>query len=144
MNMAEARLGAERMKGAYPWRKFINAGVVIAGGSDFPVENHNPLWGIYSAVTRQDHEGNPPGGWYSDERMTINEALRSFTLGPAYASFEETNYGPLSPGKAADLVILDRDILKDDPNQLLKTNVLATLINGKVVFSTMPELECIT
>ena len=144
MNMAEARLGIERIEGAYAWRKFINAGVVIAGGSDFPVENHNPLWGIYSAVTRQDHEGNPPGGWYPDERMTINEALHSFTLGPAYASFEETNYGPLSPGKAADLVILDKDIVKGPPSQILETNVVATLINGQVVFSTIPELNPIT
>ena len=86
MNMAEARVGAERIKGAYAWRKLLNARARLAGGSDFPVELANPFHGLYAAVTRQDRSGRPPGGWHPGEKLTREEALRLFTLDAAYAA----------------------------------------------------------
>ena len=144
MNMADDRVGAARIEGAYPWRKFIDAGVRCTGGSDFPVESHNPLWGMYSAVTRQDHQGNPEGGWYPEERMTIAEAVRCFTVEPAFASFQDDVKGTLEVGKAADLVILDRDILNESHSALIDSRVLATIVDGDVVFSRLAELPAIT
>ena len=93
MNMAEDRVGPQRIKGAYAWRRFIEQGTVIAGGSDFPVESANPFFGLQAAVTRQDHQGDPPGGWYPDQRMTLEEALRAFTLDAAFAGHAETRVG---------------------------------------------------
>ena len=141
MNMAEARLGGGRIKGAYAWRKFIDAGVRIAGGSDFPVESPNPLWGLYAAVTRQDHRGEPAGGWYPEERMTMDEALRSFTTDAAYAAFEENDKGTLSAGNWADLTVVDRDIVAAKPAELLDAGVMATIVGGDVAYSRVPQLK---
>ena len=101
MNMAEERVGPERIKGGYAWKSLLDRGVVIAAGSDFPVESHKPLWGFYAAVTRTDHDGNPPGGWYAGEAMTRMQALRAFTWGAAFAAFEEDRAGTLMPGQRA-------------------------------------------
>lgn len=135
MNMAEARIGHERMAGAYAWRTFLDQGTVVAGGSDFPVESPNPFFGLYSAVTRQDHQGRPPGGWYPAQAMTITEALRAFTLDAAYAEHAEKTLGTLEPGKWADFILVDRDIIKGPPSQIWKTRVLQTWVGGTRVYA---------
>ncbi len=134
MNMAEDRVGPERIKGAYAWRTFLKQGTRIAGGSDFPVESPNPFYGLYSAVTRQDHEGHPPGGWYPKQAMTMTEALRAFTLDAAYAAHQEDTLGTLEPGKWADFILIDRDIFKVDPSKVWNTQVLQTWLAGKSVY----------
>jgi len=135
MPWAEARLGPDRVKGAYAWRRFLSLGVHLASGSDFPVEDANPLWGFYAAITRQDRSGNPAGGWFSDQRMTREEALRSWTIEGAYAAFEEGSKGSLEPGKLADFVLLSDDITRIPPAEILKTRVVMTVIGGEVVYS---------
>jgi predicted amidohydrolase YtcJ len=135
MNMAEDRIGHARMAGAYAWRTFLDQGTVIAGGSDFPVESPNPFFGLYSAVTRQDHQGHPPGGWYPAQKMTLTEALRAFTLDAAYAEHAETTQGTLEPGKCADFILLDRDIVTGPPAEIWKTRVLQTWVGGKQVYA---------
>ena len=134
MNMAEDRVGHERIKGAYAWRTFLKQGTRIAGGSDFPVESPNPFFGLHAAVTRQDHEGHPPGGWYPKQAMTMTEALRAFTLDAAYAAHEEDTLGTLEPGKWADFILVDQDVFKVDPGKVWKTKVLQTWIGGKSVY----------
>ncbi|HUW51929.1 MAG TPA: amidohydrolase [Rhodanobacter sp.] len=138
MNMAEDRIGHERIKGAYAWRRFLQQGTVIAGGSDFPVESPNPFYGLYSAVTRQDHAGNPPGGWYPDQRMTRIEAFRAFTLDAAWAAHQEKNLGTLEPGKWADFILVDHDLFKDPPQTIWKTRVLQTWVGGRRVYAATP------
>ena len=134
MNMAEDRLGKARMKGAYAWRTFLKQGTIVAAGSDFPVESPNPFYGLYSAVTRQDHDGKPPGGWYPQQDMTLTQALRAFTLDAAYAGHSEKTLGTLEPGKFADFILIDRDIFKDKPARIWSTVVLETWVGGKRVF----------
>ena len=134
MPWAEVRVGPERIRGAYAWRKFLDAGSRIANGSDFPVENVNPLWGFYASVTRQDHAGKPTGGWRPEERMTREEALRSFTIDAAYAAFQDNMLGSLEPGKIADFVVLSDDIMSIPPAKILETSVLQTVIAGETVF----------
>ncbi|MFI5174544.1 MAG: amidohydrolase [Terriglobia bacterium] len=134
MRWAEQRLGPERIKGAYAWRSLLKTGVHIAAGSDFPVEDPNPLWGFYAAVTRQDQGGWPPGGWFPQERMSREEALRSFTLDAAFAAFEENIKGSLEDGKLADLVVLSHDIMKIEPQLILRTEVEKTFLGGKLVY----------
>src|SRR5690606_7199398 len=107
MNMAQDRIGEVRIHGAYAWRKLLDTGVIIANGSDFPVESPNPFYGLHAAITRQDHNNQPPGGWFPEERMTHEEALLSFTLDGAYAAHQENMLVTLEPGKKADF-ILDR------------------------------------
>jgi predicted amidohydrolase YtcJ len=133
MRWAEQRLGPDRVAGAYAWQRFLKLGIPVANGSDFPVEEPNPLLGFYAAVTRQDLDGNPPGGWMPSQRMTRTEALESWTLSGAYAAFEEKIKGSLEPGKLADFVVLDRDIMTVSELQIPKTRVLKTFLGGKLV-----------
>jgi predicted amidohydrolase YtcJ len=135
MNMAEDRVGHERIKGAYAWQRFLKQGTIVAAGSDFPVESANPVYGLYSAVTRKDHNGQPPGGWYPDQDMTLVQALRAFTLDAAYAEHAETTLGTLEPGKWADFILVDHDIFKDPASTLWNTRVLQTWVGGKQVFA---------
>ncbi len=135
MRWAETRLGPERIKGAYAWRSLLNTGVIIPNGSDFPVEEVNPLISFHSAVTRQDATNWPPGGWYPDQVMTRDEALKAMTIWPAYAGFQEKVMGSISPGKYADFVVLDRDIMAVPASDILKTRVLSTWLGGKKVFA---------
>jgi predicted amidohydrolase YtcJ len=135
MNMAEDRVGHERIKGAYAWQRFLKQGTIVAAGSDFPVESANPFYGLYSAVTRKDHNGQPPGGWYPDQDMTLVQALRAFTLDAAYAEHAETTLGTLEPGKWADFILVDHDIFKDPASTLWNTRVLQTWVGGKQVFA---------
>ncbi|NPV70171.1 MAG: amidohydrolase [Firmicutes bacterium] len=134
MNMAESRVGAERVHGAYAWRSFLATGARIPAGSDAPVESPNPFWGIYAAVTRQDFNGNPPGGWYPEQRMSRQEALRAFTIDAAYAAFEEDLKGSFEPGKLADAVIIDRDIMTCPALEIRDTRVLGTISGGRMVY----------
>ncbi|WP_226702889.1 amidohydrolase [Microbulbifer elongatus] len=134
-NMAGDRLGEKRLEGAYAWRKFLNQGTKIASGSDFPVEPVNPLFGLHAAVTRRDRKGQPEKGWHVEEAMTMEEALRSFTLDAAYASHQEQYIGNLEPGKFADFVLLDSDIFKIDPQDIWKVKVLETWVEGEQVYA---------
>jgi predicted amidohydrolase YtcJ len=135
MNMAEDRVGPERIQGAYAWQTFLDQGTVVASGSDFPVEHVNPFYGLYSAVTRQDHQGNPQGGWYPSERMTRKQALRSFTLDAAYAAHYEEVLGSLESGKWADFIIIDRDFFEVPASEIWQTKVLETWLAGEKVYS---------
>lgn len=129
------RIGASRAReGAYLWRTLLEKGIIIANGSDAPVESVNPMLGIHAAITRQDHDGNPPGGWYPDERMTRTEVLRSFTLDAAYAAFEEEIKGSLEVGKLADLVVWSDDFLTAPPSAIPSTRADVTIVGGKIVY----------
>jgi hypothetical protein len=131
MPMAD-RFWGKRSAGAYAWRTQLNAGGRLAFGSDAPVETFNPLAGIHAAVTRRRADGSPgPDGWYPGQRLTIHEAVYAYTLGAAYASYEEDRKGSLSPGKLADLVILDRDIFRIDPMDILHAKVVGAIVDGR-------------
>ena len=136
MPWAEARVGATRIRGAYAWRSLLNTGVVIPNGSDFPVEEVNPLISFHSAVSRQDAENQPSGGWYPEQVMTRNEALKAMTIWPAYAAFQEKEMGSISPGKFADFVILDADIMSVPVEKILATRVKSTWIGGRSVYES--------
>ncbi|HYW33426.1 MAG TPA: amidohydrolase family protein, partial [Gemmatimonas sp.] len=128
------RLGPTRLLGAYAWRSLINSGVVIPNGSDFPVELVNPLISFHASIARQDASDWPVGGWFPEQRMTREEALRSMTLWPAYSAFQEKEMGSITPGKFADFVVLDQDIMRVPAELVLKTEVLSTYIGGKEVY----------
>lgn len=133
MLIADKHWGA-RSAGAYAWRTQLNAGAVLAFGSDSPVESFNPFLGIHAAVTRRRTDGTPgPDGWYPQQRLSVDEAVRGFTLGAAYASYEETRKGSLTPGKLADLIVLDRDIYTVEPMAIAGTRVVATMVDGRFV-----------
>jgi predicted amidohydrolase YtcJ len=135
MAWAEKRIGPERIKGAYAWRSVLKTGAHVPISSDFPGETLNPFYGIYAAVTRQDPQGKPDGGWYPEQRMTLQEALRGYTIEAAYAEFEEKDKGSIETGKLADLVVISNDPTKVAPKELLRINVVMTFINGKLVYS---------
>jgi predicted amidohydrolase YtcJ len=134
MYWAPTRLGYARTLGAYAWRSLLETGVVIPNGSDFPVERVNPLFSFHAAIARQDDNNWPPGGWFPEQRMTRDEALKSMTIWAAFAGFQENVTGSLTPGKYADFVILDRDIMRVPDEQILGTGVIATYIGGRAVF----------
>ncbi len=131
---AADRLGPSRVIGAYAWRSLLNTGVIVPNGSDFPVERVNPLYSFHSAITRQDEHDYPAGGWHPEQVMTRQEALESMTIWPAEAAFQESVMGSLTPGKYADFVVLDQDIMRVAPEQVLATRVLATYIGGRAVY----------
>ena len=132
--MAEKRLGPDRLDGAYAWQSIIKSGARLAFGSDFPVESPNPFPGLAAAVSRQDMNGQPPGGWLPEERVSFEQALAGFTRGAAYAGFAEEKIGALEPGKWADFILVDRDVSKVDPQALARTQVLETWVAGKKVW----------
>ena len=134
MRWAEARVGPQRIRGAYAWRSLLNTGVVIPNGTDFPVEEVNPLLTFHAAVTRQDPTNSPTGGWYPEQKMTREEALQSMTIWAAYAGFQEKLLGSLTPGKYADFVVLDRDIMRVPDTEILGARVVSTWIGGKAVY----------
>ena len=134
MNMAEDRVGSERVKGAYAWRKLLDEGAIIANGSDFPVELANPMHGLYASVTRQSRAGLPEGGWYGGERLNREETLHSFTLAAAYAAHQEDRLGSLEPGKWADFIVVDRDFFEIPESEIDDIQVLQTWIGGELVY----------
>lgn len=131
MNMAEDRLGKHRLKGAYAWQTLLEIGADIAFGSDFPVELANPFHGLHAAITRQDAQGHPEGGWLGHESVTREQAFKGFTLDAAYAAFQEDMIGSLEVGKQADFIIIDRDIFAVDESLIRDTRVLETWVAGK-------------
>src|SRR5207253_1787829 len=135
MYWVEKRLGSTRILGAYAWRSLLNTGVVIPAGSDFPVESSNPLLSFHAAVTRQDENNWPAGGWLPQQRMTREEALNSMTIWPAYASFQEKYVGSITPGKFADMVIMSQDIMTIPDQDILKTKVEMTIVGGQIVYT---------
>lgn len=133
---APARLGAARIdEGAYVWQTLLRSGVTIASGSDFPVEEPNPMLGFYAAVTRQDPSGKPAGGWQPDQRMTRDQALASFTINAAVAAHAERDLGSLVAGKLADFVMLSKDVMTVPPREILTAQVRLTVIGGEIVFN---------
>ena len=134
MNMAEDRVGPQRIKGGYAWHSFLEQGTIVAAGSDFPVEHSNPFFGLYSAISRMDHEGNPDGGWYPEESLTREEALRAFTLDAAYAAHQEEVLGSLEPGKWADFILIEEDYFEIPVIDIWDITVLETWVAGKKVF----------
>ena len=138
MTFIEERIGKERCRYAYAWRSFLAAGLAIPCGSDFPVESNNPFYGIYAAITRQDHDQNPEDGWHPEQKMIREEAVKGFTLWAAYAAFQENRLGSIEKGKYADFTVIDRDILTVEPKQILDTQVLFTIVDGEIQFQAKP------
>ncbi|OYV69849.1 MAG: hypothetical protein B7Z72_07450 [Gemmatimonadetes bacterium 21-71-4] len=139
MKWAMDRLGWTRIQGAYAWRSLLATGVVIPNGTDAPVEPVNPMIGFHSAITREDAEGWPAGGWFPAQRMTREEALESMTLWPAYAAFMDTVSGSITPGKYADFTVLDQDIMTVAPPEVLATHVVMTIMGGRIVYRRGPS-----
>lgn len=133
-NMAQDRLGKERILGAYAWRKLLNANTVIAAGSDFPVESPNPFYGLHASITRQDHNNSPQGGWFAEEKMTPLEAFRSFTVDAAYSGHQEKIIGSLATGKKADFVLLEQNLFEMPEQDIWQMTVEKTWVNGKLVY----------
>ncbi|MFN8803906.1 MAG: amidohydrolase [Gemmatimonas sp.] len=130
------RLGPTRLYGAYAWQSLLQTGVVIPNGSDFPVEEVNPLISFHASIARQDARDWPAGGWYPEQRLSREDALRSMTLWPAYAGFQEQLMGSITPGKYADFVVLDQDIMRIPADLVLRTRVLSTWLAGRLVYKT--------
>jgi predicted amidohydrolase YtcJ len=142
IDLAETYWSGERIAGAYAWRKLLNSGARLAFGSDCPVEVMDPLAGIHAAVTRRRADGYPgPDGWRPEESLTVEEAVRGFTIGAAYASGEENQKGSLTPGKLADLVVLSQDIFTAPPMEIFETRVEATVFDGQVVFGDLVSFD---
>ncbi len=134
MKWVESRLGLQRAQTTYPWRSLIKAGAIVPGGSDAPVEPVNPFWGMYAAETRQDHLGQPAGGFIPQERITRSQALQMYTTWGAFAGFEENEIGKLKKGYQADVIILDTDISRVPVEDLLNTHVIRTYVRGEQVY----------
>lgn len=145
MVFLESRIGAKRCEQlASPWRSLIDAGCEPACGSDFMVESHRPLWGIYAAVTRQNQQGKPTEGWHAKQRMTREEAIRGYTIWPAKAAFLEHALGSLEPGKLADIVVLDTNLLQCPAEDIFSAKVLLTIVDGKFVYKNVDFGQAIT
>ena len=134
MRWAEQRIGPDRVKMAYDFKSFADAGARIAFGTDWYVEPLNPMLGLYAAVTRQFPDGTPPGGWFPEERLSMAEAIEYYTLGSAYAEFAETRKGSIAEGKLADLVLLSNDLFTIPPGEILKTRPVLTITGGRIVY----------
>ncbi len=132
MNWAMERIGPDRAKTSYPWKEFLDSGVPLAFGTDYPVEPITPFRGIYAAVTRQNEAGTK--SYLAEQKLTIEQALAAYTTGSAYAQFAEKEKGTLAPGMLADFVVLDRDLIRVAPSEILKTRVLRTVVGGKTVY----------
>lgn len=134
MNMAEDRIGAERLKGAYAWQSFLKQGSRVVSGSDFPIELANAFHGIHAAVTRQDRNNQPEAGWIPEQAMSLEDTMRSFSIDAAWAAHQENSLGGLTPGKWADFILLDQDIYQIPAQDIWKTQVLETWLAGELVY----------
>jgi predicted amidohydrolase YtcJ len=135
--MAESRLGADRLGGAYAWRAMLDMGLSVPGGSDAPVELANPFHGLYAAVSRRDLSGEPRGGWMLEQKLTRAEALRAFTIWGARAAFEEHVRGSLETGKRADFAVLDRDIMTCPEDEIKDASAVAVIAGGRAVYGAV-------
>ena len=133
---AYKRLDEKRLKGTYAFRSLLEAGATLAFGSDWYVAPLNPLLGIYAAATRRTLDDKNPNGWIPEQKITVEEAIKAYTFGSAYAEFQETVKGTITVGKLADLVILSDDIFTMNPNDIGKTKVLTTVVDGKVIYES--------
>lgn len=131
---AEKRIGLERCMGAYAWRRLLDVGARIAFGTDYSVEPLDPLEGLYASVTRKDRAGEPGPGWFPDQKLTMEEAIKLYTLGSAYAEFMEGRKGMIKKGYLSDMVIYDKDLMKIRPEEIMKALVDYTIVGGKVVY----------
>jgi predicted amidohydrolase YtcJ len=131
---AEKRLGKERCKGTYAFRTLLDSGAVLAFGTDWTVAPLNPLISVYAAVTRRTLDGKNPNGWFPDQKLSVEEAVRAYTVGSAYAEFQDKVKGTISPGKFADLVLLDENIFDIDPVEIENAHVVLTMVDGRVVY----------
>jgi len=131
---AEKRIGKERAKTTYAFRSLLDSGATLAFGTDWTVAPLNPVLSIYGAVTRRTIDGKNPNGWVPEQKISIEEAVRAYTVGSAYAEFQDTVKGTITPGKLADLVILSRDIFAIDPKEIENVKVLMTMVDGRLVY----------
>ena len=134
---AEKRIGKERIKTTYAFRSLLDSGATLAFGTDWTVAPLNPLLSIYAAVTRRTLDGKNPNGWVPEQKITVEETVRAYTLGSAYAEFQENVKGSITAGKLADIVLLSRDIFKIDPNEIENVKVVMTMVDGRVVFEDL-------
>jgi predicted amidohydrolase YtcJ len=134
MRWAEQRVGADRIKGAYAWATLQKSGVHLAFGTDYDVEPINPMRGLYACVTRELPDGGPAGGWQPQEKISLDDCIRAYTIGSAYAQFEEGKKGALKTGQYADFIILSNDLTKIPPSEYTKTEVLRTVVGGRTVY----------
>jgi predicted amidohydrolase YtcJ len=134
MRWAEERLGRDRLKGAYAWSTMIKNGIPLAFGTDYPVEPVSPFRGLYACVTRERPEGGPRNGWEPQEKISLEDCIRAYTSGSAYAQFEEGKKGELKPGEYADFIVLSNDLTKVPPTEYTKTSVLRTVVGGHTVY----------
>ena len=132
---AEKRIGRQRCRGAYAWRRLLDAGAAIAFGTDYPVEPISPLEGLYAAVTRKDRAGEPGDGWFPDQKLSMEEAIELYTLGSAYAEFMEDRKGMIKEGYLGDVVIFDKDLTTIPHDQIMSSKVDYTIVGGKVVYN---------
>src|SRR3989441_6418905 len=144
LHFAPSRLGLERLNGAYAWQSLLKTGVIIPGGSDAPVERGEPMIEFYAAVARKDIRGFSGPGWHPEEKVSREQALKMFTIWPAYAAFEETLRGSIEVGKLADLTVLSADIMKIPEMEILKTHCLMTVVGGEIVYETTPGSAAIS
>lgn len=131
---AEKRIGKERARTTYAFRSLLDSGATLAFGTDWTVAPLDPILSVYAAVTRRTLDGKNSKGWVPEQKTSVEEAVRAYTVGSAYAEFQENVKGTITPGKLADLVILSRDIFKIDPNDIEKVNVVMTIMDGRIVF----------
>jgi predicted amidohydrolase YtcJ len=135
MRWAGARLGPDRSKGAYAWASLQKSGARLAFGTDYPVEPINPMRGLYACVTRELPDGGPAGAWQPQEKISLDDCIRAYTSGAAYAQFEEGKKGELKAGEYADFIVLSNDLTKIPPQQITKTTVLLTVVGGRTVYA---------
>jgi len=131
---AEKRIGPERIKTTYAFRRFLDSGVRLAFGTDWPVAPLDPMQGLYAAVTRATLDGKNPNGWVPEQKITLAEAIEAYTLGSAYAEFQEKEKGTITPGKLADLVLVSDDLFSIDPANIKNAKVDLTMVGGRVVW----------
>jgi len=131
---ADGRIGPERVKGTYAFRSLLDAGVMLAFGSDWSVAPMDPIMGIYAAATRRTLDGKHPGGWVPGQKISVPEAIRAYTMGSAYASFDEKSKGSIEPGKVADIAVLSMDILSVDPKEIANARVVMTIFDGRIIY----------
>ncbi|MBM3296762.1 MAG: amidohydrolase family protein, partial [Candidatus Aminicenantes bacterium] len=139
MRWMEERIGRERCRGAYAFRSLLDNGALLSFGSDWPgtsaaLYHLHPKYLIYAAVTRRTLTGEPAGGWFPEQRISVEEALRAYTINNARAAFEDALRGSLTPGKLADITVFDRNLLRIDPRDILQAEVLFTIVDGRVVY----------